>query len=234
MNTELISGPPGHLTERMQRYNASNLSAHIISFHRAAQQGDISALQAALMAGVHPDVRSTSHETALFVAAANGHLGIVNALIQAKADVNLMVEDDATALHAAAANGRAEIVRRLLDHGANPLAYRYYDGISNITPLHLAAKFGYIDIVRDLLQSNPSVDIRAGNGMSLGFTHSFPRFPTHVFFFYLSCLVYLLISLFQIYPFISFFLLATFFFVFCFRRCNTIIFCYRSFCNPCD
>lgn len=92
----------------------------------ASGSGTIPSVQYLLVdAGVDPNTRSTSGETALMLAATRQRREVIRVLVEAGADVNMRDHDGATALHHALAGvgGRKELaktVRLLLDFGADP------------------------------------------------------------------------------------------------------------------
>ena len=81
-------------------------------------------------------------------AAQNGDRESVRALLKKGLDVNEAQGDGSTALHWAAIKGDAEMARMLIYAGAN---VRATTRIGAYTPLYLAAKGGYSDVVAALL-----------------------------------------------------------------------------------
>jgi len=115
---------------------------------KAAQNGDVKAVQTLLASGADLSERADGNYSALDWAAMNGHLKIVKILIENGADVNSGA-GQATALHVAAYFGQASVVRSLLEAGADP-------GIGNYqgkTPLQLARERGHIPIVHMLQEA---------------------------------------------------------------------------------
>ena len=77
--------------------------------HRAAQAGDIDALEAAIAAGADVNARDARGWTALMHAANKGYTLLVPLLLEAKAEVDIRAPDGATALFIAAVHGHAEV-----------------------------------------------------------------------------------------------------------------------------
>lgn len=90
-------------------------------FIGSCMEGDLSAVRAAIDAGVDPDVYySDGNTTCMIQAAAGGNLEIIRALIEAGADPDLKRTSDAyTALMSAALQGSAPVVRALIEGGAD-------------------------------------------------------------------------------------------------------------------
>lgn len=82
------------------------------AFVESAGKGDLAAVRLFLAAGMEPDVKDESFQTAIAQAVAEGHLDVVQALLKSGAS-------KVVALNSAAENDRSEIVRYLLDHGAS-------------------------------------------------------------------------------------------------------------------
>jgi ankyrin repeat protein len=124
-------------------------------FHAAAQQGDVAAVAALLLAGARVDAANKQGETALHKAAREGHAPVVTALLQAGARVDAADKDGVTALHEAAANGHAPVVAALLQAGAR-VDVADEDGD---TALQMAFSRGHAQSARLLL--NAASDARA-------------------------------------------------------------------------
>ena len=89
------------------------------ALHRAAQAGDIDALEAAIAAGADVNARDARGWTALMHAANKGYTLLVPLLLEAKAEVDIRAPDGATALFIAAVHGHAEVFARLMQAGAD-------------------------------------------------------------------------------------------------------------------
>ncbi|XP_065084469.1 uncharacterized protein LOC135706743 [Ochlerotatus camptorhynchus] len=102
--------------------------------------GNVELVQFFIDRGLNTSSRSIKGETPLHIATMNGHLNIVNLLIANNADPNEMDDNKWTALHYACKNGNVEIVQFFIDRGA--------------TPLHIAAGYGHLNIVKLLIANN--------------------------------------------------------------------------------
>lgn len=89
-----------------------------VGLHRAARDGDVDRLRAALRAGADPDSRDADGRTALVVAAQHGSVGAVQALVAAGADLDHALRGPGNALEAAERAGHAEVAAALLRAGA--------------------------------------------------------------------------------------------------------------------
>lgn len=115
---------------------------------QAAERGHAHIVRMLLGGGANPDIQSMSGETALIEAAESGHSETVAVLLQVTKDPN--VQDRVkgyTALMAAAAGNHADTVRTLINAGVK----RGIPDVSGLTPLQLARKSGYFDVVRQLV-----------------------------------------------------------------------------------
>jgi hypothetical protein len=91
----------------------------------------------------------------LVAAAALRDWGMASTLVAA----NRQLLDKGGALHLLAKRGDAAAVKWLLDHGAKPDAmWAHWD--ADVTPLHLAAMQGHLDVASLLLAAGAAVDIR--------------------------------------------------------------------------
>jgi ankyrin repeat protein len=134
---------------------------------KAAKFGDITALEAALVAGASPDSLDRfdlRHCPALVLAAENGHVDVVAALLKAGAKVNAVDRWGKTALFWAAYEGSTETVRQLIAAGANVnlIVKEMYYGL--ITPLIVAAERGHPSTVEVLLAAGADVNHRPSSG----------------------------------------------------------------------
>src|SRR5690349_20109515 len=69
-------------------------------------------------------------------------------------------EERQTALSLAAQSGHAGIVRMLLEAGEDPNRFNPVGGHSHCTPLHQAAGFGHVEVVRALTENGARLDIK--------------------------------------------------------------------------
>ena len=104
-----------------QYQEPANVALSGDDFIRSCMAGDLSAVRAALDAGVDPDVYySDGNTTCMIQAAAGGNLEIIRALIEAGADPDLKrTSDGYAALMTAALQGNAPVVRALIEGGAD-------------------------------------------------------------------------------------------------------------------
>lgn len=124
-------------------------------YMRAAQEGNVPALEKFLDAGMNVNVADAESTQALFRAAQFGQAGATRLLIQRGADLNAAGAGWDTPLIAASRGGHLEVVQALLEAGAdvNRRSER------NWTALTAAAYAGHTAIVEVLApHSQPSVD----------------------------------------------------------------------------
>lgn len=125
----------------------------------AVRQGSMKVFKLLLSTpGVNLDVRSRNGDTALMLAAYKKDFASAKALIDQGAEIN---RPDWTALHYAAASGSLSIVQLLLDHDA----YIDAESPNKTTPLMMAARGGYRDVVELLLTQG--ADLHAKNELGL-------------------------------------------------------------------
>ncbi len=89
------------------------------AFVESAKNGNLTAVKLFLAAGMDPNVKDESENTAMIYAAGNGHTAVVEALLKAKARVNERNEGGYTALSWAASDGHKDVLRLLLESGAD-------------------------------------------------------------------------------------------------------------------
>ncbi len=136
----------------------------------ASGKGDIEIVATLLEHGANVDARNRHLETPLFTAAWNGHVEVVEQLITAGADPEFVSKKGKTAMVWAAQNSHVEVVKRLLTKGvsaqeellqaANKGKYTTLKTLlkagvdptirnnKGATILHIAAKKGYLNIVK--------------------------------------------------------------------------------------
>ena len=112
----------------------------------AATQGNLAASLTLIARGAHVD---------LTVAAAMGRVDDVRRLLPT-ADA----DDRHLALAFASQKGEIEIVRLLLDAGEDPNRYNPLGSHSHSTPMHQAALYGHVDVVRLLVERGARTDIK--------------------------------------------------------------------------
>jgi ankyrin repeat protein len=121
---------------------------------RAAGQGDVRALEAAVKAGAPVDSRDAQGRTALLVATYANHVEAARWLIRAGADVNAKDGIEDSPYLYAGAEGRTEILKLTLAAGADLKSTNRYGG----TALIPAAHHGHPETVRVLLQTAIDID----------------------------------------------------------------------------
>ena len=143
--------------------------------HHAARAGHTEPMRLLLEAGAEKDARDTEVQgyTPLLVAALNCQADSVALLIQAGADTDLATLDyGGTALHFAALSGHVEVARLLIEGGADRELTTVSSGVipahflfaglalqialtipNGATPLILAARMGYLEVVRLLVEA---------------------------------------------------------------------------------
>jgi len=103
--------------------------------------------------GAVVDSREDDGWTPLMLAAQNGKLDAVKALVAAKSDVNAKAADGLPVLHMPVQNGHHDVVKFLLDHEADVSCV--HKGVSF---LQIAAIYGHLETVRNLLQGGANPD----------------------------------------------------------------------------
>lgn len=140
------------MVEVLLKKGACGTTEHCVPFtlegitplHLSAQRG-YKAIAASLLAhGVDVDIRNKSGRTPLHEAAACGQIEMAHFLIGANASVNSVTIDGYTPLHE---SSKGEIVVLLVAHGGDVNVRSKNDG----TPLHRAARLGFIDTAESLL-----------------------------------------------------------------------------------
>ncbi len=125
---------------------------------KAANDGDLKKLRAALKLGTPVNVKSKRGFTALGLAARENHLEALKILIAAGADVNATYWDR-TWLHWSSLSGQIKVVKLLIDAGAK-VNTTYYEnsGAGGETPLIGAAREGQTEIVKILIAAGADVN----------------------------------------------------------------------------
>lgn len=157
---------------------------------QAARFGDVQGIWKYAAEGFNVNEKTKHGKTALLLAASTGHAKAVEALVDLGADIQAQDNNGATALILAATEGHTDVVRALLARGANAGA-KDHDGATallnavffgyrdtavellkykqsiDVQDLHetilIAAGMGHIEIVKDLIQNQISVNVTGRN-----------------------------------------------------------------------
>lgn len=134
---------------------------HSLSFHKAAQDGDLEEVTALLQQNPELVFSQTDDRVApLHRAAAFGHTDVVELLLARKAEVDAKDNEGNTPLYLSAQHGQTSTVEMLLAHQADVNGR----GKNGLTPLHAAAFSGHRETVEWLLAHGAAVDARSDNG----------------------------------------------------------------------
>jgi len=119
-------------------------------YFRAAQVGDLEALEALLDADPSLARRATLYDrlSALHIAAANGRLEVLSMVLDHGVPPDVVNRHKQTPLMLAAMHGKTDCVLKLLQAGANILMF---DSQHGRTCLHHASYFGHVDCLRAIL-----------------------------------------------------------------------------------
>ncbi|KAK7919356.1 hypothetical protein WMY93_010640 [Mugilogobius chulae] len=162
--------------------------------HVAAFMGHDNIVHQLINHGASPNTSNVRGETALHMAARAGQSNVVRYLLQNGARVDAKAKDDQTALHIASRLGKPDIVQQLLSNdacpdsttssGYTPSTWRRGRGTGTsllppgqgagqgvttkkgFTPLHVAAKYGKIEVANLLLQKGAQADAAGKSGLT--------------------------------------------------------------------
>jgi uncharacterized protein len=123
----------------------------------AAEQGNLQSLKTLLDKGEPVDVEDACQWTPLMKAALNGHILVAKTLLGAGANLNAQDKGGYTPLLLAASNNHSDVVGLLLAQGAD---INHQEHSMGWTALIWAAKQGYANTVRQLLEHEARLDIR--------------------------------------------------------------------------
>lgn len=131
------------------------------AIHVAAMHGLPKMLNLLLALGVNPKIVDENNYTPLHYAAARGHQNTLLLLIHAGAEINAFTNDRNTPLHLSSLNGHSNCVKALLyysDHMKVKIEKNIQNKMGD-TALHLAAKWGFSEIVETLLEYGVKTDL---------------------------------------------------------------------------
>ncbi|XP_036129248.1 ankyrin repeat and death domain-containing protein 1A [Molossus molossus] len=143
------------------------------AFHRAAEHGQLDALDFLVGSGCDHSVKDKEGNTALHLAAGRGHLAVLQQLVDIGLDLEERNVEGLTALHAAAAGTHPDCVRLLLAAGSSVNALTQKEQ----SCLHYAALNGSEDVARALIRSGGCTNVADHHGaspMHLAVRHNVP------------------------------------------------------------
>lgn len=142
---------------RMNLQNKHGIGA----IHVAAMHGLPKMLNVLLGLGADMEIRDANNFTPLHYAATRGHQNTLLLLMHAGADVMAITNDKNTALHLSCLNGHLNCVKALLYYSAHMKVKidRNAQNRMGDTAIHIAAKWGFRDIVEVLLEYGVKTDL---------------------------------------------------------------------------
>ncbi|XP_042797644.1 ankyrin repeat and death domain-containing protein 1A [Panthera leo] len=143
------------------------------AFHRAAEHGQLDALDFLVGSGCEHSVKDKEGNTALHLAASRGHLTVLQRLVDIRLDLEEQNVEGLTALHAAVEGSHPDCVQLLLEAGSSVNALTQ----KKQSCLHYAALGGSEDVARALIHAGGHTNIADHQGaspMHLAVRHNFP------------------------------------------------------------
>ncbi|XP_020622350.1 ankyrin-3-like [Orbicella faveolata] len=144
------------LIEHDANIEAKNASQET-PLHRAAQFNRVNIVDFLLSEGAFIECRDKDKDTPLLMAASKNHLETIKSLLSHNADIGAKDSNDETPIYRAASEGCIEALEFLLKDRKGKTLVEEYDKYEN-TPLHVAAKKGYVRIVQLLLDNGCCID----------------------------------------------------------------------------
>uniref|UniRef100_A0A2K6CX21 Ankyrin repeat and death domain containing 1A n=1 Tax=Macaca nemestrina TaxID=9545 RepID=A0A2K6CX21_MACNE len=124
------------------------------AFHRAAEHGQLDALDFLVGSGCDHSVKDKEGNTALHLAAGRGHMAVLQRLVDIGLDLEEQNAEGLTALHAAAGGTHPDCVRLLLRAGSTVNALTQ----QGASPLHLAVMHNFPALVQLLINSDSDLN----------------------------------------------------------------------------
>nr|XP_035943075.1 ankyrin repeat and death domain-containing protein 1A isoform X5 [Halichoerus grypus] len=144
------------------------------AFHRAAEHGQLDALDFLVGSGCDHSVKDKEGNTALHLAAGQGHLAVLRRLVDIRLDLEEQNAEGLTALHVAAEGVYPDCVRLLLEAGSCVNALTQ---VKKQSCLHYAVLCGSEDVARALIHAGGHTNVADHPGASplhLAVKHHFP------------------------------------------------------------
>uniref|UniRef100_A0A2K5RNJ3 Ankyrin repeat and death domain containing 1A n=1 Tax=Cebus imitator TaxID=2715852 RepID=A0A2K5RNJ3_CEBIM len=143
------------------------------AFHRAAEHGQLDALDFLVGSGCDHSVKDKEGNTALHLAAGQGHVAVLQRLVDIGLELEEQNAEGLTALHTAAEGTHLDCVQLLLRAGSSVNALTQ----KNLSCLHYAALSGSEDVSRALIHAGGCTNVADHQGaspMHLAVRHNFP------------------------------------------------------------
>lgn len=123
--------------------------------HRAAAEGDVAGIRAALAQGANLKAVDGAGRTALHVATFGSHYEALRALVAGGGDINALENDRYDVITIAAVMGDARMVKLAVELGGNPKRMTSrYDGTALIASSHR----GHVEVVQALIDAGAPLD----------------------------------------------------------------------------
>ncbi|KAF3905818.1 Ankyrin-2 [Arthrobotrys entomopaga] len=119
--------------------------------HKAAERGYVDIITTLLDAGADIESPSNAGSTPLLIAVKFGYTQAVEVLLSRRADVNCVDRTGRGVLHIAAEKGNLELLRLLYEKGVGVAGAVDEGNAKGRTPLYLAVRNGWVDVVRYLV-----------------------------------------------------------------------------------
>ncbi|XP_037689633.1 ankyrin repeat and death domain-containing protein 1A isoform X11 [Choloepus didactylus] len=130
------------------------------AFHRAAEHGQLDALDFLVGSGCDHSVKDKEGNTALHLAASRGHVAVLQRLVDIRLDLEEQNVEGLTALHAAAEGIHPDCVRLLVGAGSSVNALTQ----KKLSCLHYAALGGSEDVARALIHAGGCTNVADNQG----------------------------------------------------------------------